>query len=161
MGATGMDQGNATPAAEFNVYVDAEAAKIVLDSGMNSVWVTWDVCRGDCEITPADIDYLHSLRSRVADFCVRCTECLKKYEMKKYGNGSYGVIDSILMTSVIYPEVMGPVYEAYCDIETKAEMTYGYFSIDKQHQLHREPNASICTKVNADLYKKRLFQLFA
>lgn len=161
MGATGMDQGNATPAAEFNVYVDAEAAKIVLDSGMDATWVTWDVCRGDTAITPGDIAYLRGLHSRVADFCVDCTAGLRAYEKKKYGDESYGVIDSVIMMAVVYPEVMGPVYDAYCDIETKAEMTYGYFSIDKQRQLHRESNAKICQQVNSKLYKERLFKLFA
>ncbi len=159
MGATGLDQGNATPAAEFNVYVDAEAAKIVLDSGINSLWVTWDVCRGDTEITPEDIDYLRKFKSKVADFCIDCTTCLREYELSKYGRDAYGVIDSIIMTGVIYPEVFENIYEAYCDIETKGELTYGYFSIDKLSQLHKPANASICQEVNAQLYKQFLFKL--
>lgn len=159
MGATGLDQGNATPAAEFNVYVDAEAAQIVLHSGIDALWMTWDVCRGDCQISPSDIQQLRKFKSNAADFCVDCTTCLQAYEMKKFGNQSYGVIDSIIMTAVIYPDVMGEVYSAYCDVETKSEMTYGYFSIDKQCQLHKESNAQICQSVNSKLYKERLFAL--
>lgn len=161
MGATGMDQGNATPAAEFNVYVDAESAKIVLHSGMDSIWVTWDVCRGDTSITQEDREYLLSKKSKVSNFCVRCTECLLAYERKKYGSDAYGVIDSVIMMALIWPDIMEGVYSAYCDIETKAEVTYGYFSIDKQGQLHKPANATICPRVDSKRYKEHLFSLLS
>lgn len=161
MGATGRDQGNATPAAEFNVYVDAEAAKVVMHSGMNMLWVTWDTCRGGAQITPEDIGSLRALHSPVADFCVDCTTCLRDYEMKKYGNDAYGVIDSVIMTGVLYPEVFLDCYKAYCDVETNDGLAYGFVSIDKEGQLHKQPNAGICQKVDAGIYKQRLFRLLA
>jgi purine nucleosidase len=159
MGATGLDQGNANPAAEFNVYVDPEAAKIVMDSGMNMLWVTWDVCRGDSAITPADIAFLKGLHSAIADFCLACTACLREYEQKKYKNETFGVIDSIIMMGVIYPEVFVNIYPAYCDVETKEGLTYGYVSIDKHGQVHKEPNVLICQQVHAQKYKEYLFKL--
>lgn len=159
MGGTGYDQGNATPAAEFNIYVDAEAASIVLNSDMDSLWVTWDVCLGDTAITPEDIEYLKSKQHDVADFCVRCTTCLREYNFKKYGDYSYGVIDSVIMMAVIWPDIMQDVYSAYCTIELKGETTYGHFAIDKQNQLHRESNATICSRVDSAQYKEHLFKL--
>jgi purine nucleosidase len=159
MGASGLDQGNANPAAEFNVYVDPEAAKIIMHSGMNMLWVTWDICRGDPAITPTDIAYLKGLHSPIADFCIACTACLRDYEQKKYKDEAYGVIDSIIMMGVIYPEIFTGICPAYCDVETKEGLTYGYVSIDKHGQTHKEANALICQKVHAQKYKEYLFNL--
>lgn len=159
MGGTGQDQGNATPAAEFNIYVDAEAANIILNSSIDSLWVTWDICRGGTSITPSDVEYLLSKNHPVANFCVRCTKSLEEYEFKKYGDRDFGVIDSVIMMAVIYPEIMRDVYKAYCTIELKGETTYGHFAIDKQGQLHRESNAEICPSVDSKAYKEHLFCL--
>ena len=159
MGGTGMDQGNATPAAEFNVYVDPEAASVVLKAGFNAVWVTWDVARCGTEITPDDVEFLLSKHHPVADFCYRCTQSLRAYDQKKFGHDSFGIIDSVIMMSCLYPEIMENVYDAYCEIELNRGVAYGYFSIDKHHQLHKPSNATICSTVNAAAYKEHLFHL--
>ncbi|MEG1524805.1 MAG: nucleoside hydrolase [Clostridia bacterium] len=161
MGGAGADQGNATPAAEFNVYVDAEAADIVLKSGMEMLWVTWDTCRGETSITREDLAVLTGMGSSIADFCVRCTASLRAYEYKKYNNTFYGVIDSVIMIALLHPEIMQNVYAAYCTIELRGELTYGHFSIDKQGQLHQPSNATICSSVDAAAYKRYLFQLLS
>ena len=46
MGTAGFGQGNATPVAEFNVYKDAEAYKILIDSGVPVTIVGWDIANG-------------------------------------------------------------------------------------------------------------------
>ena len=159
MGGTGLDQGNATPSAEFNVYVDPEAASVVLRAGFDAIWVTWDVARFGTEISPSDVEYLLSQHHPIADFCYRCTQSLREYDQKKFGHEGFGIIDSVIMTSFLYPEIMEDVYDAYCEIELNRGITYGYFSIDKHHQLHKPSNATVCSKVNGEEYKKRLFHL--
>ena len=161
MGGTGLDQGNATPAAEFNIMVDAEAASIVLESGMDMTWVTWDTARFSAAMTRADFDFIASAGTPLSDFCVRCVQSVREYDEKKYKNpDEIGIIDSVIMIAAIWQEVMKDVYSAYCSIETKGEKTYGYFSIDK-HAMHNEGVlTNICPAVDSKKYKDHLFKLF-
>ncbi len=47
MGTSGFGEGNATPVAEFNVYKDAEAYKILLDSGVPTTIISWDIAKDE------------------------------------------------------------------------------------------------------------------
>lgn len=159
MGGTGFDQGNATPAAEFNVYVDPEAASVVLNSGINTIWVTWDVARFGTALNAKDVERLLAPDHPIANFCYRCTQSLREYDRKKFGHDEFGIIDSVIMMAYLYPEIMQDVYEAYCEIELNRGVAYGYFSIDKQQQLHKPANATICSVVDSEAYKDHLFHL--
>ena len=95
----------------------------------------------------------------VSNFCIRCTQSLREYDRKKFGHEGFGVIDSVIMMACLYPELMVEPYPAYCDIEISHTMTYGYFAIDKHHQLHQPDNCTVCSKVESEGYKRHLFHL--
>ena len=159
LGGSAGGAGNMTPAAEYNVYVDPEAASIVLDAGLDTTWVTWDTSRGETEITDGEIRALLDSGDPAAEFCARCTRQLQAYYRRVYGRASVSIIDSMLMTAALYPEVMRGVFRANCAVETAGRETRGYFRIDRYGRLGREANASVCPAIDAPLYKKRLFAL--
>lgn len=159
LGGSAGPVGNMTPAAEYNVYVDPEAASIVLNAGMNTTWVAWDNAVGETEITPEEVDRLLSCGDQAAEFCAKCTRQLKEYYRVMYGRDTYGVIDSLVMTVALYPEIMIGEFEANCAIELVGKETRGYFRIDRQIRNGVEANAAICPAVNVPLFKKHLFTL--
>ena len=159
LGGTAGAQGNLSPAVEYNVGTDPEAAHIVLSAGIDAVWVTWDTARGDTEITPEDIRRLLESGSEAGRFCALCTRTLQQYYHRLYGKDSFGVVDSMLLTAALYPEVMEDLYEANCAVELQGTETHGYFRIDRYGRLKKEPNAVICPRINAAAYKERLFAL--
>ena len=56
MGTAGLGVGNVTPVAEFNIWQDAEAAKIVVESGLDKIiFVGWDACLGASMLNPQDV----------------------------------------------------------------------------------------------------------
>jgi len=159
LGGSAGGCGNMTPTAEYNVYVDPEAAAIVLDSGLDAVWVCWDNAVGGTEITPAEVERLLSCGDPAAGFCARCTRQLREYYRKKYGQDAYGVIDALVMTAALYPEIMQGLFAANCAIELSGSETRGYFRIDRRGQLGLVPNAVVCPAVDVPLFKKYLFTL--
>jgi len=159
LGGSGGGFGNMTPAAEYNVYIDPEAASIVLNAGMDTVWVNWDASRGDTEITPEEVGRMEECGDPAARFCARCTSQLRAYQREAYGRDSFGVIDSILMTAALYPEIMRNTFRANCAVETAGRETRGYFRIDHHNWLGLEPNCTVCPAVDAKLYKQHLFRL--
>jgi len=56
MGSAGLGFGNVSPVAEFNIWQDAEAAKITLDFGIPLLFVGWDACLGEAMLYKEDIE---------------------------------------------------------------------------------------------------------
>ncbi len=157
LGGTAGAQGNLSPAAEYNVGTDPEAASIVLESGVDKVFVTWDTARGDTEITPEDLLRLEQGDSP-ARFCARCTKTLREYYHRLYGKDSFGVVDSALLTACLHPEILMDTYHANCAVELGGEETRGYLRIDRFGRLGKEPNALICPRIDAGAYKHFLLR---
>jgi len=118
-----------------------------------------------CHIALSDLQKIcEMLRAKdhpVSNFCIRCTQSLREYDRKKFGHAGFGVIDSVIMMACLYPDLMVEPYSAYCDIEISHTLAYGYFSIDKHHQLHHADNCTVCSKVEAEGYKRHLFHLLS
>lgn len=155
LGGSASGVGNMTSTAEFNVYADPEAASIVLGAGMDTIWVTWDSAVGKTEITPEEVKQLLDCGDQAAAFCARCTRQLRAYYQKTYDRDTYAVIDSLVMTTALYPEIMEGQFRANCSLELGFGEMRGFFRIDP----NGEPNAVVCPAVNAGQFKKRLFSL--
>ena len=156
LGGTAGAQGNLSPAVEYNVGTDPEAASIVLDADVEKIFVTWDTARGDTEITPEDLRRLEQGEAP-ARFCARCTRTLREYYRGLYGKDSFGVIDSALVTALLHPDILQDTYSANCAVELGGQETRGYLRIDRYGRLGKEPNAVICPRIDADAFKRYLF----
>lgn len=156
LGGSASGAGNATKAAEYNVYVDPEAASIVLGSGLNMLWMPWDAFQEGGEITPEEAVCMENSSSPTARFCIRCARQLREYHRQTYGKDSFGVIDSAVMTAALYPEVIQKSVRASCSIDVSQSEHRGAFQIDREST---EANCEVCTQLDMQLYKESLFRL--
>jgi purine nucleosidase len=158
MGGQGRGAGNMTPVSEFNIYVDGEAAQVVLNSGLPLMFVGWDVSTDETFITQANIDALHATGSARAAFCVRCNHTLIRYNAEAWGKTGFDLPDPVTMIAALYPDIITEQVQAYCAVEHKSETSYGMLIIDEHRLLNRPPNATICLKIDAARFKQLLFQ---
>ncbi len=158
MGGAGLGPGNVTPVAEYNIYVDAEAAHMVLNSGMPLQFVGWDVSTDETFIDKDDIQYMLNSGSKIAKFCVRCNDILKEWNLR-YNKEGFDLPDPTAVAAAIYPEVVSESFEAFASIEYTSEKTYGQLLIDIDHTLNKAPNAKFCKKLDAIKFKKIMFDL--
>src|SRR5260370_1290009 len=70
MGGAPCCEGNVTPAAEYNIWVDPEAASIVMRSGLPFELIGWQLCRGQAELSPSDIAHVEGFNTALARFAV-------------------------------------------------------------------------------------------
>jgi len=158
MAGTGLGPGNITPVSEFNIYVDAEAASIVLKSGMPITFVGWDVCMGKCYLNEKDLQYLSDQNSKIADFCLRCNKSLIDFNLKRLDRKGLDLPDPTAVAAAIWPDIIISQFDAYTYIETNSELTYGQLVIDRLNLLDKEPNAKICVELDSKKFRSLLFE---
>ncbi|GAA0414009.1 MAG: nucleoside hydrolase [Bacillota bacterium] len=141
-------RGNTLPTSEFNIFADAEAAKIVFHSGMPIKLVSLDVTMKTF-LTKEHIEQLQG--SLYYDFVMKSTEVYRKYSMDNYGQNGCALHDPLTVGVVLDPSLVKTA-KYFVDIETKSELSYGQTICDFLHLWKKEPNIEVCFAVDADRF---------
>lgn len=159
MGGAGLGPGNITPVAEFNFFVDAEAAHIVMASEMKKIVVGWDVCYDETFITRDDMAKLTAL-SELGAFAVRCNQTLVEFN-KTWGKDGFDLPDPTTVVAAYYPDIIVNQFEAYGYVEYQSRACYGQFLVDQHNLAEKENNVTIVAKIDAEGFKGKIYELLA
>ena len=161
MGGAYFEVGNITPAAEFNIYVDPEAAKIVFASGVPIVVMPLDVTHHALTTRPR-VDAFSALGTKVGDMVAAWTNFFERYDKEKYGSEGAPLHDPCVIAYLIKPDLFEGRH-VNVEIETLSELTLGMTVADWWRVTDRQPNAMFMGNLNAegffDLLTERLARL--
>lgn len=158
MGSAGLGAGNVTPLAEFNVWQDAEAAKIVAEAGLDYVmFVGWDACLGDSMLNPQEIARIRD-GGPLGKFAIDCNKNLLEMNRERFGDDYLDMADPSAMAAALFPECIACCEKYYCQVDISGGPCYGALIVDVNHVTGREPNVYICSKLHAEKYKNYIYK---
>jgi purine nucleosidase len=160
MGSAGLGAGNVSPLAEFNIWQDAEAAKIVFESGLPIFLVGWDACLDEAMLEAEDLERLRE-SGPLGRFAVECNRCLLELNRKRFTRPCLDMADPAAMAAALYPECIDRCDEYYCAVETAPGISYGAVLVDRWGFSGKAPNARLCSKLKPGKYKDYIFRTLA
>jgi purine nucleosidase len=161
MGGAYFEVGNITPAAEFNIYVDPEAAEIVMKSGAKIIMLPLDVTH-KALVTRARNDAFRALNTPAGLAVAQMTDFFERFDKEKYGSSGAPLHDPTVIAYLIAPELFSG-RNINVEIETKSPLTRGMTVADWWGVTDRPVNAYFIGDLDADgffnLLTHRLAQL--
>jgi purine nucleosidase len=159
MGGSIYGMGNVTPAAEYNIWSDPEAADRVLQSELPIVLVGWELCAGDAALVQEELDLLANDRSRLARFAAEINRFSIRAKAALTGENRLNLPDPLAMAIVIDRSLCLKSSTHAVMVETNSELTRGVTVIDRHFQWGKNRNVEICWQVDVKKWKELLFQL--
>ena len=173
MGGAPCCEGNVTPAAEYNFWVDPEAARMVARSGLPIELVGWHLCRGAAALDPADIEHVLGLATPRARFAIECNSTAMAAYRVQTGENGISLPDPVAMSIALDPPICTSASAHYLDVETVSDLTRGMTVVDRldiagNHrnrdiwkQALEGPKARICWTIDIPRWKQALYAALA
>ena len=159
MGGAYFEVGNITPAAEFNIYVDPEAADIVFKSGIKITVLPLDVTH-QIQSTPARLSAIKAVGNRSGQAVYDMLTFSEGFDLKKYGWEGAPLHDPTVIAYLIDPTLFDG-RECNVTIETSSELTVGMTVTDYWHVTDKPRNANYLRNGNAEGFFKLLTERLA
>ena len=159
MGGAYFEVGNITPAAEFNIYVDPEAADVVLRSGVPITMLPLDVTHQVLS-TPERLAALRGLGNRTGFAVYEMLSFSESFDMQKYGWPGAPLHDPTVIAYLLQPDL----FEGrHCNVtvETASELTIGMTVADYWHVTGKVRNVNFLRNADAEGFYSVLLERLA
>lgn len=153
MGGAAACPGNTTPRAEFNIYADPDAAKLVLSSGVPLTMVGLDVTMKTI-LREDHIKVLEICRgSAAAQFAAKLCRAAMNGIIRRLELKGIALHDPLAVGAAVDPSIVtAPEY--HVEVETRGELTLGETIVDFRPWSDAKPNAKVALEVDADKFIK-------
>ncbi len=148
MGGAYFQVGNITPAAEFNIYVDPEAADIVFKSGRPITVMPLDVTHKALTTAPR-VQAFRDLGSKAGTMVAEWTDFFERFDKEKYGSAGAPLHDPCVIAYLIRPDLFQG-HHVNVEIETQSDLTRGMTVADWWGVTDRAKNAMFMGDLDAD-----------
>lgn len=149
-------RGNTTEIAEFNFWVDPEAAQIVLNAGFDVTIVPWEIAEESATVDDNEWIEIKAMNTRRSEFFIRANRVLREYSKSVGSRGSVHP-DSLTVTIAYDKSVALESVRKYTKVET-CSFARGAMLVDWYGLEEKAPNAEIITKADTQKFKKYLFE---
>jgi purine nucleosidase len=148
MGGGFFEGGNVTVAAEFNIYVDPQAAREVFASGIPITLIPLD-CTHQALTTKARVEKFRKMPNRVGPAVAELLDFFERFDEQKYGTDGGPLHDPCVMAWLLKPELFTSRL-VNVEVECQSDLTLGMTVIDWWGVSGRKPNTTVCRGINAD-----------
>lgn len=155
MGGTADAVGNTTAVAEFNIWVDPEAAALVFASGARLTMVGWDISRVFATFTWADAEALREL-GPLGAFCIDIQAVVNAYVRTRTKLPGFDLPDPIAMAVALDPGVATDVRRLNVQVEVDGTFTRGQTVVDHLGITGAEPNVDVVMAASRERFLELL-----
>ncbi len=140
-------EGNMTPAAEFNIWADPEAAQAVFHAGIDATMIGLDVTHR--AVTTPELQDRLRVTGVIGAFVADLVDFFALYHLETYGWDGAPIHDAVAVSHVILPGLVTTI-ECNVEIELESDLCRGRTVVDRWKRTNRPPNAHVGVDLDAD-----------
>jgi purine nucleosidase len=149
MGGAPCCEGNVTPSAEYNFWVDPEAARVVLRSQLPIELVGWQLSRGAAVVSGEEIKQILALNTKFGEFTVRANDTAANAYRTQTGQPGIALPDPTAMAILLDPSLSLVAAQHYLDVQVDSGITRGMSVVDRLGVAGDARNRAVWSEVIA------------
>lgn len=158
MGGVGVGYANITPVAEFNMWADPEAAKIVFESEMKITMVGWDISRNHAFFGDDELANFSSINTKLSRFSVEIQKTLYEFATKTSKLPGFDLPDPIAMAVALDNSIARKTIYTNVEIIVSEGTTRGQTVVDHNNIVEGERKCEIVIEASRDKFLKLLYK---